>query len=71
MSVTSLVLPWVVFAIVLVDVCGKGEFTLEGKAPLKTVEVAAFRMPAIGTLVMLTAKPLNRARIAKSSGRIL
>ncbi len=45
----------------------KGEFTLEGKAPLKPVEIAAFRMPAIGTLVMLTAKPLNRARIAKSS----
>jgi hypothetical protein len=45
----------------------KGEFTLEGKAPLKPVEVVAFRTPTQKTMVMLTAKPLNRARIAKSS----
>ena len=45
----------------------KGEFTLEGNAPLKPAEAAAFRIPAGGTLVMLTAKRLNRARIAKSS----
>jgi hypothetical protein len=45
----------------------KGEFTLEGRAPMKPVEVAAFRTPDKSTMVMLTAKPLNRARIAKSS----
>ena len=45
----------------------KGAFTLEGKPPFKPVEVVAFRTPEKDTMVMLTAKPLDRARIAKSS----
>ena len=45
----------------------KGDFTLEGKPPFKPLEVAAFRTPDKDTIVMLTVKPLDRARIAKSA----
>ena len=49
-----------------------GQFTLDGK-PLKPAEVAAFRVAddfrpgKMSTLVMLTATPVNKAAIAKSS----
>lgn len=44
----------------------KGEFALEGKPSVKPVEVLAFRSDN-KTVVMLTAKPLDRERIAHSS----
>ena len=49
-----------------------GQFVLDGK-PLKPTEVAAFRVAddfhpgKMSTLVMLTATPVNKAAIAKSS----
>ena len=49
-----------------------GQFVLDGK-PLKPTEVAAFRVAddfhpgKMSTLVMLTATPVNKAEIAKSS----
>ena len=45
----------------------KGQFMVEGKAPMKPLEVAAFHVADKGTMVMLTLKPLNREAIAKSS----
>ena len=44
-----------------------GQFALEGKAPLKPAQIAAFRTADQDTFVLLTAKPVNRAAIAKSS----
>ena len=50
-----------------------GQFVLDGKPPLKPIEVAAFRVAdsfnlgKMSTLVLLTSKPVNRATITKSS----
>ena len=50
-----------------------GQFALDGKPPLKPAEIAAFRVHdsfhpgKTSTLVMLTAKPVDRSAIAKSA----